>query len=161
MSLTLSPEHVPAAREWLSTRSAITRQNGENLHKRGRVLETEPYKRGVGFRARVSGDNGVYDTKVRYAGVGWEGICTCNVGANCQHSIALMMHVLDDTEPAEVIEDDIETENEDAEETVNDGFAAQPLIRQLPNRLGRPLTVREQQIAGAVDDWARARVLKV
>src|SRR4029434_10840189 len=99
MSLTLSPEHVSAAREWLSTRSAITRQNGENLHKRGRVLETEPYKRGVGVRALVSGDECVCDTKLRYACVAWEGSCSCNVGANCQHSIALMMHVLDDTEP--------------------------------------------------------------
>src|SRR4030095_14889161 len=141
MSLTLSPEHVSAARELLSTRSGITRQKGENLHKRGRVLETEPYKRGVGFRARVSGDNGVYDTKVRYAGFVWEGICTCNVGANCQHSIALMMHVLDDTEPAVSFEDDVETENEDAEETVNDGFADQPLIRPRPSLLGRAFTV--------------------
>src|SRR4030095_6575641 len=126
MSLTLSPEHVSAAREWLSARSAITRQNGENLHKRGRVLETEPYKRGVGFRARVSGDNGIFDTKIRYAGFAWEGICTCNVAANWQHSIALMMHVLDDTEPAEPAEFDSESEGEEAdEERTNDSFAEQ------------------------------------
>src|SRR4029434_6959186 len=131
MSLTLSPEHVSAAREWLSSRSGITRQNGENLHKRGRVLETEPYKRGVGFRARVSGDNGTYDTKVRYAGFAWEGICTCMVGANCQHAIALMLHVMDDTQPAEVIEDDIEEEEEEADAEEIDDIASQPLIRQL------------------------------
>lgn len=161
MSLTLSPEHVSAAREWLSTRPAVTRQKGENLSRRGRVLETEPYKRGVGFRARVSGENDTYDTKIRYAGFAWEGICTCMVGANCQHAIALMLHVLDDTQPTEALEEDIEDEEEEESFEEEEGLADQPLIRQLPNRLGRQLSLREGRIAGAVDDWARAGVLKV
>jgi uncharacterized Zn finger protein len=161
MSLTLSPEHVSAAREWLSTRPAVTRQKGENLNRRGRVLETEPYKRGVGFRARIAGDNGTYDTKVRYAGFAWEGICTCMVGANCQHAIALMLHILDDTQPAELIEDEIDDEEAETEDVLEEeeGLSEQPLIRQLPQRLGRQLSVREGRIAGAVDDWARAGVL--
>ncbi|HET6410308.1 MAG TPA: hypothetical protein VFG14_20625, partial [Chthoniobacteraceae bacterium] len=161
MSLTLSPEHVASAREWLSARSSITRQKGEGLNRRGRVLETEPYKRGTGYRARVSGDHGVYDTKIRFAGFAWEGICNCNVGANCAHSIALMFHVLDDTEPVETLDEDFEDDGEQLEVEEAEDISGQPLIRQLPQRLGRQLTSREQRIAGAVDDWARAGVLKV
>jgi hypothetical protein len=156
MSLTLSPEHVAAAREWLAARPAVTRQNGEALNRRGRVLETEPYKRGTGYRAQVAGDNGAYDTKIRYAGHAWEGICNCPIGANCKHAIALMLHVLDDVMPA-----GDEPDSDEAEPEALDDIATQPLVKQLPARLDRGLTVREKQIAGAVDDWSLAGAVRV
>jgi len=72
-----------------------------------------------------------------------------------------MFHVLDDTEPVETLDEDFEDDGEQLEVEEAEDISGQPLIRQLPQRLGRQLTSREQRIAGAVDDWARAGVLKV
>lgn len=157
MSLTLTADHAASAQEWLAARPDSIRLKGNGLYERSRVLDAEPYKRGIGFRAQVSGDGALFDAKVRYAAGDWEGICSCRLGTNCEHSVALMLHVLGGADlPEEEYPDEVETTPipiPNDEELVE-----KPFVHQFQARLGRQLDVAEKEAARAIDDAYRAQV---
>ena len=140
MLLTLSAEHLAAAREWLAKRPELTRTQGEALHARGAVFDCEAYKRGIGFRARVNGDTGTFDTKVRYSDRSWEGTCSCRITVNCMHCVALTLFVIAQDQPQSM------TEPMEALKA-----SASTFREELEKRLARSLNAEEERMARAVD----------
>ena len=138
MSLTLTAEHIAAAREWLAKRPEHTRTEGEAMHARGAVADCEPYRRGVGFRARVWGDPGTFEAKVRYSDREWTATCSCSAGANCKHCVALTLYLISQEQP-DTASSDIRVEE------------APSFREELEKRLARSLTPDEERIAKAVD----------
>ena len=105
----------------------------------GVVFRLEPYKRGVGFRASVSG-GALYRAKVLIENGVWSGTCTCPVRRDCKHDVATLLaglQMASATGPAQVKA----TTGED------DTF-----VERVAAKLGRELTEPEQQLAGLVDE---------
>jgi hypothetical protein len=112
-STSFDSDLLESARVWIAGLPGSTREKAVGLQRRGAVRDIESYQRGVGFRAEVDGDTGLYDTKVRFLRGGWSGECTCPVGVACKHSAALLLaalEALDLTEPDEEEEDEKRSE---------------------------------------------------
>src|SRR5688572_16751454 len=95
MSRSLTSAEHEAARQYLAKQDPRTVQLGEAYFRRGSVLDLEAYRRGIGFRASVSGSQ-VYRTKVRMYGTEWESECSCPQFRDCKHSVAVLLAALAD-----------------------------------------------------------------
>lgn len=89
----LTTDQLDSLRQYPETLDKRTRQRGAGYFEKGWVTGLEPYKRGVGFRAEVAGA-GSHRVKLRFSEGGWDGVCSCPLGFDCEHCCAAAMQAL-------------------------------------------------------------------
>ena len=151
---------LAALEEYIDLLDKGARKRGLEYFERERVKDLEPYKRGVGIRAEVTGTL-PYRVKLRFTDGEWDGECSCPVGFDCKHCCAAAFQALaeeDGTAPeAEATPPDAAPRanpNRSQDERVSDLFA---------DRLGRRLSAAETSAAARVDEffqWHRAGLVE-
>ena len=98
--------HLDTLQEYLDSLEKGARQRGLGYFEKARVQGLERYKRGIGFRAEVTGTN-LYRVKLRFVEDAWEGECSCPVAFDCKHCCAVALQALaESVEPPAVAEDE-------------------------------------------------------
>ncbi len=142
----LNTAQLDSAKRWIATLDEQTRERGQNFFRAGRIFDLEPYQRGIGWRARISGDTGMYNTKVRYAGYEWESECNCPVRRSCKHGAALMFAVL-----GQPNDEPVDTKARARQFVANIQNERAPFTKELSERLVRKLVHAERDFAEQMD----------
>jgi hypothetical protein len=147
----ITQEQIEALQEYLDSLDKITRERGRNYFEKGRVIEIEPYKRGVAFRADVRGTN-LYRVKLRYAGASWEGTCSCPIGFDCKHCCAAALQLIEEgTEEMPQAKETPPPADSSGEVSNAKVEVAASVAALFADRLGRKLSGEERRAAEAVD----------
>ena len=156
----LTQDQLDALQSYVDSLEKGARERGLRYFEQGRVIAVEPYKRGVGFRADVTGTS-IYRVKLRFAQGDWDGECSCPLGFDCKHCGAVALQVI-----AEAAETSPKPEGEPR--PAAPAATARPKVERaadakvavlFADRLGRKLTHDEKRAADAVDklfQWHRA-----